>query len=393
MGGAAAPDGATGKGEGLSGVAARAGPEANAAGSRWEALDDKIKQFVDLAYHDGKGGETATGVRHWRRFCAEAAADGNWARPMSEGAPREMKLAEEHLVMRFACYLVVERGVQPGTAEQYVSTVQGWHARHFGVKLAGGMKMWRLKALLQGMVAQQGGKRPKKKRLGLKPRQLATLMARLLAGGTALEANWRACLTVGMCGLFRGAELGVKKGEAWRAATCVTRADVKFRWRNGVEEAVLNMRPRKKGASTEQGKQARVLLTGGGRFLDPVRALRELFAADPVPREKWAASPLFRDDSGAAFSTPMVCGVVKWMVSAEGGDPTLYGAHSLRIGGATAALAAGVPALVIKAMGRWGSDVYEVYAQLSDAAARSFGSRVANVDYDEVDGAYYSEDL
>ena len=86
--------------------------------------------------------------------------------------------------------------------------------------------------------------------------------------------------------------------------------------------------------------------------------------------------------------------MVKWMVRMGGGDPSLYGAHSLRIGGATAALAARVPALVmIKAMGRWGSDVFEIYAHLSDVAAREFGRKVASVDYEEVVGAYYSEDL
>ena len=36
------------------------------------------------------------------------------------------------------------------------------------------------------------------------------------------------------------------------------------------------------------------------------------------------------------------------MVALSGEDPTLFGAHSLRIGGATAALAADVSALVIK---------------------------------------------
>ena len=109
--------------------------------------------------------------------------------------------------MRFAAYLVVERGVQPKTAGSYISTVQGWHARRFGCRLAGGMQLSRVKALIKGMLTAQGGLRPKKKRLGFKPRQLAQLMAELLGGATALEANWRACFSVGFCGLLRGAEL------------------------------------------------------------------------------------------------------------------------------------------------------------------------------------------
>ena len=356
--------------------------------------DEAIAKYIDLSYHDGKGGDKSTAVRHWRRFCAEEAADGSFVRALEATATRAEKLDEEYLVMRFACWLVVERGVLPSTAEGYVSTVQAWHARRFGCRLCGGMPMMRLKALYKGMVTAQGGVRPKRKRLGLKPRQLARMMARLLGGKSALEANWRACLATGFCGLLRGAELGVASGEAWAAETCLSRADVSLRRNGGSEEAVLMTRPRKQGArKTQQGKQVPLLLVGGGRFLDPVKALKELFERDPVPEHERAATPLFRGMDGKAFSTARVRGVVKKLVELDGGDAKLYGAHSLRIGGATAALAAGVSALVIKAMGRWGSDVFEIYAHLSDVAARAFGRKVSSVDYEEVPGAYYSEDL
>ena len=369
--------------------------EAAARGSscegKWNAT---IAKYIDLSYHDGKGGDKSTAVRHWRRFCAEEATDGSFVRALEANATRAEKLDEEHLVMRFACWLVVERGVQPSTAEGYVSTVQAWHARRFGCRLAGGMPMVRLKALYKGMVTAQGGVRPKKKRLGLKPRQLARMMAELLGGESALEANWRACLATGLCGLLRGAELGVATGEAWAAETGLSRADVSFRWKGRSEEAVLMTRPRKQGVrKTQQGKQVPLLLVGGGRFIDPVRALKELFVKDPVPEREWATTPLFRGMDGKAFSTARLRGVVKKLVEWDGGDSTLYGAHSLRIGGATAALAAGVSALVIKAMGRWGSDVFEIYARLSDVAARAFGRKVSSADYEEVPGAYYSEEL
>lgn len=381
--------------QGLTGASACAGHGRgpSAADAQWDVLDEKIKSFIDLSYNDKAGGDLSTAVQHWVRFCGVMAQDGMWARPLAADASREEALAEEFLVMQYACFIVEERGCAPATAAKYVSTVQGWHARRFGCKLAGGMRMWRLQALLKGMEVAQGGKRPKRKRLGVKPRQLAAGMARCLGGSSALEANWRAALETGFCGLLRGAELGMATGESWSPATGMTREDVSFRWRGGQEEAVLKVRPRKKGARTVQGKSLEVLLVGGGRFLNPVRALRRLFAEDPVPSNQWATTPLFRDECGIAFTTAKVRGVVKWLVDMEGGDSRLYGAHSLRIGGATAALAAGVPALVIKAMGRWGSDIYEVYTQLSDAAARSFGSKVANVDYDYVEGAYYSEEL
>ena len=51
----------------------------------------------------------------------------------------------------------------------------------------------------------------------------------------------------------------------------------------------------------------------------------------------------------------------------------MYGGHSLRIGGASAALAANVSEAVIRAMGRWDSDVYELYLRGSlSCAAKLF---------------------
>ena len=50
--------------------------------------------------------------------------------------------------------------------------------------------------------------------------------------------------------------------------------------------------------------------------------------------------------------------MVKAMMASIGLDPARFGAHSPRIGGATAALAAGLSPAAIRAAGRWASDVY-----------------------------------
>merc|ERR1711965_222249 len=57
--------------------------------------------------------------------------------------------------------------------------------------------------------------------------------------------------------------------------------------------------------------------------------------------------------------------MVKAVMQAAGRDPSLYGAHSLRIGSASAALAAGVSPQLIRLMGRWSSDIYEIYCRMS----------------------------
>ena len=57
--------------------------------------------------------------------------------------------------------------------------------------------------------------------------------------------------------------------------------------------------------------------------------------------------------------------MVRLALEAAGQQPGRFNSHGLRIGGATAALAAGVPPEAIRVMGRWDSDVYEIYCRRS----------------------------
>jgi hypothetical protein len=70
--------------------------------------------------------------------------------------------------------------------------------------------------------------------------------------------------------------------------------------------------------------------------------------------------------------------MVKAVMAATGRDPALFGGHSLRIGGATAALAAGVQPNLIRLMGRWKSDVYELCCRMSVEAALGVGVAIAS---------------
>ena len=84
---------------------------------------------------------------------------------------------------------------------------------------------------------------------------------------------------------------------------------------------------------------------------------------------------------------------MKALARAVGEDPRRYGAQSLRIGGASAALAAHVPANVIRALGRWDSDVYEVYTRASREAALRFGAVVASTAYTDFEGEFADEEF
>ena len=53
--------------------------------------------------------------------------------------------------------------------------------------------------------------------------------------------------------------------------------------------------------------------------------------------------------------------------------------HSFRIGGASAAAAAGIPDSVIQIMGRWKSDCYKRYIRIDDTIKRNWASAISKV--------------
>ena len=60
-------------------------------------------------------------------------------------------------------------------------------------------------------------------------------------------------------------------------------------------------------------------------------------------------------------------------------------AHSLRIGGATAALAASMSPATIRAAGRWSSDIYEIYCRISRQSAASVTSLISSTPFEDLE--------
>ena len=102
---------------------------------------------------------------------------------------------------------------------------------------------------------------------------------------------------------------------------------------------------------------------------------------------------MFRNpDSGRPLEADNMRSVIKTLMAHVGEDPTEFGTHSLRIGGATALFAAGATPLVIRTMGRWSSDCYRLYVRACYEASlewtRKAGSTVVtdlHQEFDEVD--------
>ena len=71
--------------------------------------------------------------------------------------------------------------------------------------------------------------------------------------------------------------------------------------------------------------------------------------------------PLFIHANGLPLTRDQFVSEVKKALQKAQIDSSLYSGHSFRIGAASAAAAAGVPAYFIKMLGRWESEAYHLY--------------------------------
>ena len=262
--------------------------------------------------------------------------------------------------MRFVCALVKDRGVAVGTAACYFGQVQGWHAKEHGVKLAAGIKLSRLLAMLKGL-RRIVGEAPRVVRRGIAPGALRKAMDLLLNPAVPAHANIRAALATALQGLLRSAEYACDAGVKWNPVKHLSRADIT---ECSEERLVLMMLPCKNMRHLT-GKTVPLIIGAGGQLIDAVAEVRNMLAVDPVSPQLAKSTPLFRDPaSNEPLRTSHVRDMVRGMMSAVGETtPTDFGTHSLRIGGATALFAAGADETVIRTMGRWSSDCYRLYVR------------------------------
>ena len=74
--------------------------------------------------------------------------------------------------------------------------------------------------------------------------------------------------------------------------------------------------------------------------------------------------PLFRFRDGRALTRPRLVVEVRKALTQAGINPDDYASHSFRSGAATTAVACGVPVDIIKTLGRWKSNAYQLYVRL-----------------------------
>ena len=321
-------------------------------------LDRLINLGLDKASADGKRGRKHPGVNAWFHFM-EDELHLTAHRPMDPMTPLWQKLNEEWLFMRFACALVEQRHVTIGTVRNYCSAVQGWHSKEHGIKLAAGLKLERLPAMIKGLRRVFGDPEVKLRR-GFAPQALRRAMDLLLDPDHPPHANIRAAIAFAFQGLLRSAEFCLKDGKAFIPKIYLTRFDIKELTR---QRLIIMMTPCK-NMKELGGKTSPIVIGGGGEFIDSCAEVINMLRVDPTAPGHERSTPLFRtpsDNRPLRYSDLLA--LLRALMLAIGENPAQFGTHSLRIGGATALFACGADETVIRTMGRWSSDIHRLYVR------------------------------
>ena len=89
-------------------------------------------------------------------------------------------------------------------------------------------------------------------------------------------------------------------------------------------------------------------------------------------------SPLFCLSNGQHFTRRTFVSNLKHLLVRSGISPTFYSGHSLRIGAATSAAAAGIPDHLIQVLGRWSSLSYLRYIRIDSSIIQNAQVKISN---------------
>ena len=356
-----------------------------AAGHLRRAVSSRVVveagRLKDAVYHEAHGADKTTAVKWWVRWRRAQGLSPILRAEVTDTLWKKRRV--ESTICLFASWLRVHRRVDAGTVRAYVGTVMAWHERRFGPMLPL-FEPASLRALLKGMRVRQPETGDKRDRRPVLPQLLRMALQKVVDRHSLRDVTMAAAASVAFCGLLRVSEYAAKgRFDARRLPTV---ADCQFqRGRCGKqgwhEVATLDVWPRKKGLKVSS-KSCQVTLRDGA-FVQPVAWLKQMRALRKQ-RGQWRPNdPLFMV-SGEALSVESVHRFAKFCMGTVGEDPALYGSHSFRIGGATAAFAAGVDEATVRALGRWDSETSRLYTRMSRQAAMRLGAAVASTAVDPV---------
>ena len=230
-------------------------------------------------------------------------------------------------------------GLRGGTARQYLAAVRRLHLQR-GHPLPAGTPPY-LGAALRGYELRGWEPTERRRQAITVPllRQLKNRLGVVLPSAWDQRCVWAACALAFYGGLRSGELLYTGPGRGIRVSD-VTVTEVGLRLRIRIQK------------NRQRGPAVHIDLPTTGTSTCPVRAAQEFWQARSVGTE--ADSPLFVTESGVLTRRRLNSILQEALGSG-------FSSHSLRIGLATAAAAAGVSEGVLQGLGRWRSAAYQGY--------------------------------
>ena len=268
--------------------------------------------------------------------------------------------ASEWTLMLFVTHL--SRTIRASSINVYLPGIRSLHVENgFPNPLSNCL---RLERVLRGIKRSQGV--TKRERLPVTLAVLRRLRTVLDMANYDDVLFWVACC-IGFFGFLRSGEFTTTTNK-FDARIHMALDDVEIdRYEN---PSVMFVRI--KCSKTDPFRKGHTLRLGvSGTDICAVRALVHY-----LHRRGGSAGPLFRHASGLPLTRATLTMWLKQAAARAGLDGNFSG-HSFRIGAATSAAAAGIPDHLIKTLGRWFSNAYQLYIQTPCNIVETIPARIA----------------
>ena len=210
----------------------------------------------------------------------------------------------------------------------------------------------RLQYVLRGITRTQiGNRRNRLPITGQIMQLLQPALSQTTNRTTDASMLWAACCT-GYFGFMRSGEFTLSNAQAEPA---IMAGDVALDSHTNPSMCRLFLRHSK---TDVEGRGTYIYLGRTNSSICPVSAMTNYLAVrPPVP------GPFFVFENGTPPLRDRFVKEIKQALKVAELDETAYSGHSFRIGAATSAARARVPAFLIKLLGRWESEAYQLYVR------------------------------
>ena len=275
--------------------------------------------------------------------------------------------ASEGTLIYFASYLA--RTVRHSTIKLYLAAVRNLHIRSGFSDPVVNRPL--LKKVLRGILRYQGS--PRTLRQPVTPRVLLSIRPVLESQLSPRDFSmvW-AAFTLAFFAFLRCSEFTYQGVHSFNSKFDLTTDCITFSPSLACPQRIQVLL---KASKTDVYRQGQSLsLASCSSLLCPVSAMQQYFLlAQPCP------GPLFYFQSSALLTRSSVTKLLRDSARSAGLPYRSLKGHSFRIGAASTAAAAGLPDWLIKVLGRWSSDCYQLYIRTPESVLLSAAPRMASV--------------